>query len=94
MESNPRKPSNFPSLLKYIGHIEERITRLEEHLNLVPLKYIELDEEVKISSKTGANEDIEFQIGRFWFAKGGVVAVISSVAATCAVTAMSPVSAR
>lgn len=74
MEHDMTRPNNFPSLLNYVAHLEDRIKRLEEHLQLEPLlQKKSVTETQTASQKSEKNENIEFQIGEFWFAKVGVV---------------------
>ena len=74
METSSEKPTSLSSLLKYVTNLESRIKRLEKHLELEP--HIQKDNVPEILTESAIsekNEDMEFQIGEFWFAKVGVV---------------------
>lgn len=74
METSSDKPTSLSGLLKYINFLESRIIRLEKHLELEPFVQEELEQEIiEVPSTTEKQEDIEFHIGEFWFAKVGVV---------------------
>jgi hypothetical protein len=71
METFSERPTTLSALIKHLNFLEERIKRLEEHLGLEALTYqTEISESVAVQGK---NDNMEFQIGEFWFAKVGVV---------------------
>ena len=77
MESE--QPTNFPSLINYIDRLENRIKRLEEHLKLEPLVFGASSPPVANGKKYKESKDIEMQIGQFWLAKVGVIALLTGI---------------
>jgi len=61
-------------ILQHLKSIESRISRLETYLDLPAAKTVEEIEEEPIIPKKKAetDEELEFRIGQFWFAKLGI----------------------
>ncbi len=75
---------NSKEIISLLKNLEERISRLEAYLNIEPLQ----DNKpamVNVSDQENAEysdreEQLEYRIGQFWFAKVGVVALIIGIA--------------
>ena len=77
MESE--KPTNFPALLNYIDRLENRIKRLEEHLKLETMVFDDVLVSTEMEKSTKEDKNIELQIGQFWLAKVGVIALLTGI---------------
>jgi hypothetical protein len=74
METPSEQPKSLADLLDYLRYLGNRITRLEEKLDLPPLPMVkETPERITESRFADTDDVLEFQIGEFWFAKVGVV---------------------
>ncbi|MEJ2104114.1 MAG: hypothetical protein P8X47_05990, partial [Ignavibacteriaceae bacterium] len=65
-------------ILQYLQTIDTRISKIEEYLDLHPVPSEEEIEEAEILQKKRAesDEELEFRIGQFWFAKLGIFAFL------------------
>jgi len=61
-------------ILEHLKSIESRISKLETYLDLHPAKSEEVVEEEQFipKKKSETDEELEFRIGQFWFAKLGI----------------------
>lgn len=74
MENFSGKPTSLASLINHITHLENRIKRLEEHQGLESYVAKESTPDIQIlTSVSNKKDDMEFQIGEYWFAKVGVM---------------------
>ncbi len=67
-------------ILSAIKKLEERISRLEDYLNIEPLTETvkdDLQENIKNEDK---EEQLEYRIGEYWFAKVGVITLVVGMA--------------
>lgn len=68
------RPKSLAEIVEYLKYLSDRISRIEEKLDLSPLPLVKATPESKSESKFAKTEDaLEFQIGEFWLAKVGVV---------------------
>jgi len=76
--STPSQDTQEDSILEILRRLEERITRIEKHLELSPLTRedsLSVDKETR-SIPAGKDEDeLEFEVGQNWFAKVGIVVI-------------------
>ena len=77
MDTSSNDVSN-KEILQYLQTIDTRISKIEEYLDLHPTASEEEIEEAEILQKKKAesDEELEFRIGQFWFAKLGIFAFL------------------
>jgi hypothetical protein len=65
-------------ILQHLKAIESRISQIENYLDLHPSQAEEVveEEEVIKKKKSESDEELEFRIGQFWFAKLGIFAFL------------------
>ena len=65
-------------ILQHLQSIESRISKIEDYLDLHPAPTEEVVEEAEIikKKKSESDEELEFRIGQFWFAKLGIFAFL------------------
>jgi hypothetical protein len=65
-------------ILQHLQAIESRISKIENYLDLHPSQTEEVieEEEVIKKKKSESDEELEFRIGQFWFAKLGIFAFL------------------
>jgi uncharacterized membrane protein len=76
--STPSQGTHEGSVLETLRRLEERIARIEEHLELNPLTREDSssEENETRSIPAGKDEDeLEFEVGQNWFAKAGIVVI-------------------
>ena len=79
---NSLKNSDKNQILEYLRNLEKRISKIETQLNIgSPIKSPEpADLDQLFSNRTTISSDaLEFQIGQYWFAKAGIVALAIGV---------------
>jgi uncharacterized membrane protein len=80
MGTSPESPSN-EQILEHLRNLEERIARIESHLDIQPASAGASAE--SDSTQTIAAEDdeaLELQLGQNWFAKAGIVGLALGIA--------------
>src|SRR3990170_5527083 len=65
---------NLEEILHKLSSIEERLSKIESTLNIIPPKPEE--EVLPIPAVQPQDEELEFRIGQFWAAKIGIVVLI------------------
>lgn len=64
-------------ILQHLQAIESRISKIENYLDLKPSQAEDaVEEEVIKKKKSESDEELEFRIGQFWFAKLGIFAFL------------------
>ncbi|HUI29666.1 MAG TPA: hypothetical protein VLX91_05580 [Candidatus Acidoferrales bacterium] len=76
MSDQETKPESFELLSQILANLEERISRIEQRLNLQPIG-LEQKLDAPTADNTPLKETLELQIGLYWFAKVGIVALIT-----------------
>lgn len=65
--------SETKEMLDILRGLNARLTRIEDYLNITPKVVDENEEKSGVSKvKSGKDEELEFKIGQFWFAKLGI----------------------
>ena len=67
-------------ILSAIKKLEERISRLEDYLNIEPITEGVKENEQEIIEYEEKEEQLEYRIGEYWFAKVGVVTLVVGMA--------------
>ena len=80
MKSLSENP-NLDEIVKFLKKLEERISTIEARLQITLVEESFLEkEEVRISEETAKNlnreDNLEYRIGQFWFAKVGIVVLV------------------
>ena len=65
-------------ILRHLQAIESRISQIEDYLDLHPVHSEEeaAEDEIIKKKKSDSDEELEFRIGQFWFAKLGIFAFL------------------
>ncbi|HLG39050.1 MAG TPA: hypothetical protein VI461_05240 [Chitinophagaceae bacterium] len=73
METSPNN-STGNEILQHLKSIESRISRIESYLDLHPSQPEEVQqaEIIVLKKKSEADEELEYRIGQYWFAKLGI----------------------
>jgi len=80
LATSPEDPSR-QGLADYLKNLEDRLARIETHLNLSPLQPSEETEPSTVETSSEAREEaLEIQIGQNWFAKVGIVVLALGIA--------------
>ncbi|MHB8579419.1 MAG: DUF2339 domain-containing protein [Ignavibacteriaceae bacterium] len=81
MDTSTEVPDN-KEIISLIKNLEERISRLESSLNVEPLQQKEPEEkrQTEVVDFSDKEEELEYRIGQFWFAKVGIVVLIIGIA--------------
>ncbi len=84
MQSLSDNPS-LDEIKKFLIDLDERISRIESRLQILPFKetYLEkeeINESAKVISSLDREDNLEYRIGQFWFAKVGIVVLIIGLA--------------
>jgi DNA-binding transcriptional MerR regulator len=77
MDTSSNDVSN-KEILQHLQIIETRISKIEDYLDLHPITTEEEIEEAEFlkKKKSESDEELEFRIGQFWFAKLGIFAFL------------------
>ncbi|MGD9487134.1 MAG: DUF2339 domain-containing protein [Calditrichaceae bacterium] len=74
MEQPKGRTPGLAGIKKQLDRLEERITKIESYLAITPTEAEVLESEKVILARTEEESDnLEFQIGQFWFAKIGII---------------------
>ncbi|MHB9013704.1 MAG: hypothetical protein ACYC49_15955, partial [Ignavibacteriaceae bacterium] len=81
MDTSTEVPDN-KEIFTLIKNLEERVSRLESALNIEPLQQKEPEEkrQTEVVDFFDKEEELEYRIGQFWFAKVGIVVLIIGIA--------------
>ncbi|MCL4512249.1 MAG: DUF2339 domain-containing protein [Bacteroidetes bacterium] len=79
MSDRYEKQSEAGQVSEVLKNLEARISRIEQHLNLEPVEFKETAEAVVTQRAAETTDTLEFQIGHYWFAKVGIVALIIGI---------------
>jgi hypothetical protein len=72
MDSSPND-ATVKEILKYLKSIESRISKIENYLEIHPAETEDNEKEpVFLKKKSETDEELEFRIGQYWFAKLGI----------------------
>lgn len=65
--------SSAKEILEILNNLQKRLSRIENYLNITPkIEEENQDESITAKIKTDKDEELEFRIGQFWFAKLGI----------------------
>ncbi|MBE0555978.1 MAG: DUF2339 domain-containing protein, partial [Proteobacteria bacterium] len=70
-------------MISHLRRLDERIARIEEHLELAPVQAVAEREEIQRPEpavKAEEDEEFEFRLGQNWFAKVGIVVLAIGMA--------------
>lgn len=71
-------------ILKTLALLDNRLSRIENYLNIKPAEINEVSETTESKTKkTETDEELEFRIGQFWFAKLGMLVFLIGCLITC-----------
>lgn len=80
MGNSPENSSN-DSILEHLRNLEERIARIESHLDLRPTPEPESDQQPPAPTVAAEDDEaLELQLGQNWFAKAGIVGLALGIA--------------
>ena len=71
--------STGKEILQYLKSIESRISKIEDYLDILPgpteegIEKVEVEQEFIKKTKRESDEELEFRIGQYWFAKLGII---------------------
>jgi uncharacterized membrane protein len=73
--NNSSENENGYSVHKYLKNLENRISQIETHLNIIPLtedenNHLNTSSSAKVTQK---DESLEFRIGQYWLPKVGII---------------------
>lgn len=78
MDKQERSQEKPELLGQILAHLDERISRIEQHLNLQPIG-LKQKSAAPTTENIPQKETLELQIGLYWFAKVGIAAIITGV---------------
>jgi len=78
MDDRETKKENADLISEKLANLDERISRIEHHLNLQPIGFRH-EYAAPTAEKLPQKETLELQIGLYWFAKVGIAALITGV---------------
>ena len=71
---NSSSDNSYNEIIDFLKHLDKRIARLESHLNIGPT---EDSQKFNLQPQPSLNnfkaDSLEFRIGQYWFAKGGII---------------------
>ncbi len=73
--------SENKEIISLLKSLEERVSRLEAVLNVEPVHQSEseLDQKAEVEDYSDKEEELEYRIGQFWFAKLGIFVLIIGI---------------